>query len=115
MLSAFRETNDALVGIGQEAQESDALALRVQSLREYARLSRVRFNNGYAGYLEVLYAENELFAAELASVRSYADGYAQMVNVYKAMGGGWVDLADRRRRPARTRRSCERAAQQPLF
>ena len=47
-----------------------------------------------AGYLEVLIAENELFAAELASVRLLADRYAQVVNVYQAMGGGWVDLAD---------------------
>ena len=43
----------------------------------------------------MLYAENELFAAELAAVRSYAERYTQIVNVYKAMGGGWVDLADR--------------------
>ena len=44
----------------------------------------------------MLYAENELFAAELAAVRTYAERYAQIVNVYKAMGGGWVDLADAR-------------------
>ena len=37
--------------------------------------------------------ENELFAAELASVGLIADRYAQLVNVYQAMGGGWVDIA----------------------
>ena len=46
-----------------------------------------------AGYLDVLIAENELFAAELASVRLLADRYVQVVNVYQAMGGGWVDIA----------------------
>ena len=93
----------------KKRQESAAQAKRVTSLREYARLSRVRFNNGYAGYLEVLYAENELFAAELASVQSYADAYTQLVDVYKSMGGGWIDLADRgdRRRQGAAR---ERAA-----
>ena len=45
--------------------------------------------NGY----EVLVAENELFAAELASVSLQASRYAQIVNVYQAMGGGWVDVA----------------------
>ena len=64
------------------------------SLREYARLGRVRFNNGYAGFIEVLYAENELFAAELAAVRTNADRYIQLIAVYKAVGGGWIDLAD---------------------
>jgi outer membrane protein, multidrug efflux system len=43
----------------------------------------------------VLYAENELFGAELAAVRSQAERYTQLVNVYKAMGGGWVDEADK--------------------
>ena len=35
----------------------------------------------------------EDFAADLASVRLQADRYAQVVNVYQAMGGGWVDIA----------------------
>ena len=42
----------------------------------------------------MLIAENELFAAELASVRLLADRYVQVVNVYQAMGGGWVDIAE---------------------
>ena len=67
---------------------------RVDALREFARLSTLRFDKGVAGYLDVLVAENELFAADLASVRLQADRYAQVVNVYQAMGGGWVDLAD---------------------
>jgi len=41
----------------------------------------------------VLVAENELFAAELASVGLQAARYSQMVGVYQAMGGGWVDIA----------------------
>jgi multidrug efflux system outer membrane protein len=115
ILAAFRETNDALAGSVRKKQEADAQALRVRSLRDYARLSRVRFNNGYASYLEVLYAENELFAAELASVRSFADGYAQIVNVYKAMGGGWVDLADQSTAAGARPPVVERAAKQPLI
>ena len=35
---------------------------RVDALREFARLSRLKFDKGVAGYLEVLIAENELFA-----------------------------------------------------
>jgi multidrug efflux system outer membrane protein len=93
--NAFRETNDALVGSEKSREESAALAERVASLREYARLSRLRFDNGYASYLEVLYAENELFGAELTSVVSRADHYTQLVNVYKAVGGGWLDEADK--------------------
>ena len=112
---AFRETNDALAGTVKKRQESSAQIKRVASLREYARLSRVRFNNGYASYLEVLYAENELFEAELASVQSYSEVFAQLVGVYKAMGGGWIDLADRATAAGSGTPVGERAAQQPLF
>ncbi len=96
ILNAFRETNDALIGTMKKNEETKAQATRVAALREYARLSRRKFDNGYAGYLEVLYAENELFSAELTAVRSFAERYVEIVNVYKAVGGGWVDEADKR-------------------
>ena len=95
ILNAFRETNDALIGATKKREEAEAQARRVAALREYARLSRLRFDNGYAGFLEVLYAENELFSAELNAVRSRAERYSQIVNVFQAVGGGWIDEADR--------------------
>ncbi len=64
----------------------------MEALREFARLSNLRVDKGVVGYLEVLVAENELFAAELAVVL-IAALYAQLINVYQAMGGGWVDIA----------------------
>jgi multidrug efflux system outer membrane protein len=93
ILNAFRETNDALVGSQNKVQEAAAQAKRVAALRDFARLSRLKFDNGVASYLEVLIAENDLFSAELAAVQSRADSYVQLVNVYQAMGGGWVDIA----------------------
>ncbi|MCC6870035.1 MAG: efflux transporter outer membrane subunit [Burkholderiales bacterium] len=93
ILNAFRETNDALAGTQNRLAESKEQVERVAALREFARLSQLRFDKGIAGYLDVLIAENELFAAELASVTTRADRYVQVVNVYQAMGGGWVDRA----------------------
>ena len=93
VLNAFRETNDALTGSQKKVQEIEMQQQRVDALREFARLSSLRFDKGVAGYLEVLVAENELFAADLASVRLRADRHAQVVNVYQAMGGGWVEVA----------------------
>ena len=95
ILVAFRETNDALTGSVKKREESDAQVRRVTALREFARLSKLRWDNGYADYLEVLYAQNELFSAELSSVRSQVDALTQIVAVYVAMGGGWVDEAAR--------------------
>jgi len=92
ILNAFQETNNALVGAQKKREEAEALVLRVKALRDYARLSRRRFDNGAASYIEVLYAENELFGAELNSVGTQAERFTQIINVYKAMGGGWVDI-----------------------
>jgi multidrug efflux system outer membrane protein len=93
VLTAFRETNDALVGSQKTLEEFTMQRERVIALREFARLAKLRFDKGVSGYLEVLVAENELFAAEIASVGLQASRYAQLVNVYQAMGGGWVDIA----------------------
>ena len=93
VLNAFRETNDALTGSQKRLEELDLQRERVVALREFARLANRRFDLGVAGYLEVLVAENELFAAELATVGVQSSRYAQLINVYQALGGGWVDKA----------------------
>jgi len=100
ILGAFRETNDALTGSQRRIEEVAMQAQRVAALREFARLSSLKFDKGVSGYIDVLIAENELFAAELASVRLLADRYVQIVNVYQAMGGGWVDIAGAMALPA---------------
>jgi len=95
ILNAFRETNDALTGSQKKVAEVALQQQRVEALREFARLAKLRFDKGVAGYLDVLVAENELFAAELGSVRLLAERQVQVVNVYQAMGGGWVDIASK--------------------
>ena len=94
VLNAFRETNDALVGVQKTREEYDALAKRTVALRTYARLSRAKYEGGASSYIEVLYAENELFAAELAGISTLAQRHTELVNLYKALGGGWVDAVD---------------------
>ena len=94
VLNAFRDTNDALVGVAKRRMEYEALAKRAGALRTYARLSRARYEGGAANYIEVLYAENELFAAELSAVSTLAERHAELINLYKALGGGWIDAAD---------------------
>jgi len=94
ILNAFRETDDALTGSFKKASEVAEQQKRVDALREFARLSKLRFEKGMTGYLDVLVAENELFSAELAAVRLRADRNTQVINVYRAMGGGWVDVSN---------------------
>ena len=60
-----------------------------------ARLARLRYDEGYASYIEVLDAQRFLFDAELQYVAVQGDVYASLVGAYKAMGGGWVVEAQR--------------------
>jgi multidrug efflux system outer membrane protein len=92
--SAFSDVDNALVDHAKSRERLDAVAQQVEALATYARLARLRYENGYTSYIEVLDAERNLFSAQL----QYADQQAlvlnALVNLYKAMGGGWVELAD---------------------
>lgn len=93
VLNALREVNDALAGTVKDGEAYDALRRRAEALREYARLSALKFDAGASSYLEVLYASNELFTAELDAIAARVAHFASLIDVYKSMGGGWVDRA----------------------
>ncbi|MGE5247342.1 MAG: TolC family protein, partial [Verrucomicrobiota bacterium] len=65
-----------------------------QSLAKYLELARLRFDNGYTSYLEVLDAERSLFSAQLSYAQNQGVLLQAVINVYKAVGGGWVAQAD---------------------
>jgi outer membrane protein, multidrug efflux system len=93
--TAFREVDDSLVDQKYTKEQLSALGSRVDALREYARLAQRRFDNGYTSYLEVLDANRSLFDAELNYAQTKATLFRSFVNLYKAMGGGWVAEADK--------------------
>lgn len=88
--TAFRETEDALVAQLKLREQLTVQARRVTALKGYARLARLRYDNGYTSFLEVLDAERSLFNAELDYARNQGDLFQALVDIYKAMGGGWV-------------------------
>lgn len=93
--NAFREVDDALVDHQKSRQQLAAQTRQVEALREYARLAWLRFNNGYTSYLEVLDARRSLFDAELERSLTQGVVFQALVNIYKAMGGGWVAEAEK--------------------
>ena len=93
--NAFREVDDALVDHRKSREQLAAQDRQVEALREYARLAWLRFNNGYTSYLEVLDARRSLFDAELDRALTQGVVFQALVDIYKAMGGGWVTQAER--------------------
>jgi multidrug efflux system outer membrane protein len=93
--SAFADMENALISRQKLGEQLAAEQRRVAAYREYARLAWLQYNGGYTPYLTVLYAEAQLFPAELNVVQVRATTFTALANIYKAMGGGWVVEADK--------------------
>ena len=93
--AAFREVEDALIDQKRSREQLEIEAQRVITLRNYARIARLRFDSGYTSYIEVLDAERSLFNAELFHAQTKGILFQALVNLYKAIGGGWVMEAGR--------------------
>jgi multidrug efflux system outer membrane protein len=91
--NAFREVDDALVERAKSGERLQALERQMKALRNYARLARLRYDEGYTSYLEVLDADRSLFNIELSYTAGQNTLFRSLINIYKSMGGGWVDQA----------------------
>ena len=66
-----------------------ALQTQVEALRISYRLSRDKYDAGYAPYLDVLTAQRTLFTAEQSLVAAEFQALAGVVSLYQSLGGGW--------------------------
>lgn len=89
--TAFEEMRNALVIQANTALISETLQSTVKTLQRSVDLARLRYENGYSSYLEVLDAERSLFQSELQLAEVRATHLSAIVNVCLAMGGGWMD------------------------
>jgi multidrug efflux system outer membrane protein len=95
---AFADVETTLVTRAKLVEQLAAETRLVAASKEYARLARLQFDGGVAPYITVLQAEQQLFPAELNEVQLRASLFVATVNIYKAMGGGWIALAEQRTR-----------------
>ena len=114
--NAFADVENALVAAQKLQQQLAAQERLVAALKDYARLSKLQFDGGYTSYTTVLQAEQSLFPAELTLASVRASVFSSNVNIYKAMGGGWVADADRATTSGQAVPVTEKLdARQPLF
>lgn len=88
---AFREMRDALTAQNQLRLVITPLEQTVANLRRAVELANLRYENGYASYLEVLDAERSLYQAEIELADVRTNHLSSIVNVCMALGGGWVE------------------------
>jgi len=92
---AFRDVLDALETRTAAADRVAAQDRQIVALRDTARLAQRRFDEGYSDYLEVLDAQRSLFAVELSRINTQQSRLKALVDLYKALGGGWqIPAAD---------------------
>ena len=92
--NAFADVENSLVANQKLIEQQAAQERLVNALKSYAQLATLQFNGGYTSYTTVLQAEQSLFPAELQLASLRASVFSSSVNIYKAMGGGWVVEAD---------------------
>jgi multidrug efflux system outer membrane protein len=89
VLTAFREVEDALVAVQTTRSQSESQQQQVTALQSALKLAELRYKGGLANYLDVLVARRSLFEAELALTSTRRFLLASVVQLYKALGGGW--------------------------
>ena len=87
--TAFREVSDSLAGYRKTAEQRVQQERLVEALREATRLSSQRYEGGLDSYLPVLDAQRNLFQGELDLARLRQLELASIVQLYRALGGGW--------------------------
>jgi multidrug efflux system outer membrane protein len=90
ILIAFREVEDALVAVTTAVEQTAAQERQVKALQTALRLANLRYTGGIANYLDVLIAQRNLFDAELSLASTRRLHLVSVVQLYKALGGGWL-------------------------
>jgi multidrug efflux system outer membrane protein len=91
--SAFREVADGLAARGTYGEELAALERYSAAQQRSLELSAFRYRNGVDNYLTVLTAQTGYYNAQLALAATRLARLTNLVDLYRALGGGWIEKA----------------------
>ena len=98
--NAFAEVDNSLIEGAKLREQLKDEAAQVKALQRTLDLAMLRYRNGYSDYLIVVDAERNLYTAQLQHTQDQANLFIALVNLYKAMGGGWVNQAEQMTAPS---------------
>ncbi len=107
--NAFGEVSGALVDRAKLMETERQRAQQVAAYQEAVRLAQIRYGSGLSAYFEVLEAQQQLFPAEIALAQARRDQQVAVVNLYRALGGGWQAEERASRAPGDPRLSPNRS------
>jgi outer membrane protein, multidrug efflux system len=98
--TAFRDVADGLAARGTFDQQIAALERDTFAEQRRLDLSDLRYRNGVDSYLAVLTAQTDLYTVQLLLTNARVQRLSNLVDLYQALGGGWIERAGEAPRPA---------------
>lgn len=89
VLSAFKDAYNAITEFNKMKDIYDTRLKLEQSAKSTLELAQLQYVNGAIGYMDLLDAQRTYFDAQLSLSYAVRDKRITMVNLYKALGGGW--------------------------
>jgi multidrug efflux system outer membrane protein len=86
---AFGDVSDALIGYDKDHIVRERQQQSVKDLQESVNVSLMRYKGGTATYLSVLDSQRSLLTAEITLAQARNNEYQSLIQLYKALGGGW--------------------------
>jgi multidrug efflux system outer membrane protein len=86
---ALREVADATAGVTKQKEIRAAREDQVTATVKANHLALARYQGGVSSYLEVLDAQRQMFDSQLNLASTVRDQVVSVVQLYKALGGGW--------------------------
>jgi multidrug efflux system outer membrane protein len=90
VLVAFHEVEDGLAGLSLLKEQYEAQMRAVDGARKSAALSRARYKEGLASYIEVVLADRTVLDNEVTAYELNGQRMVTTVLLIKALGGGWI-------------------------
>jgi multidrug efflux system outer membrane protein len=87
--NSFREVADALIQMQKLRELRTVQERQVDALSRALHLSTIRYTGGLSSYLDVLDSQRGLFAAQIALAQTRGNQLLALVDLYRALGGGW--------------------------
>jgi len=87
--TAFQEVSSALADYQKNREQRGEQELLVKALQDATRLSNLRYRGGLDSFLQVIFAERNEFASELILAQLRKDELLSLIQLYRALGGGW--------------------------
>ncbi len=100
--TAFREVADGLAARGTYDDQLASQRRYTDAQQRRLELANLRYKNGVDSYLNVLTAQTDLYNAQLALVATRLRRLTSLVDLYRSLGGGWIQRTGDNPRPADT-------------